>query len=176
VLSVAILFAAAHVAGAQSSAPSSPTPPAGATNAPAVKTPPVPALPPRPSNLPTAQRTPPPPLSLKPAAVASAVPVSSRRPDSAKVVAPVKSASDAPSARIANPPRKLRVAIAPAATKTVLAAEVPPIGATMRCKDGTYLTGAPSTDRCSSNGGVAATYPAQSSAPPAPRPQPQKRP
>ena len=172
-IAVAMLFGAAHAAGAQSGAPSTPAPPSGTQAAPQVKAPPAPALPPRPSNIPASQRTPTPPLSLRPAPVGSAV--SSRRPDSAKIVAPAKPAADAPAARVANPARKTPVAIAPAATKTVLTAEAPPIGATMRCKDGTYLTGTPSADRCSGNGGVSVTYPAQT-APVSPRPQPQKRP
>jgi hypothetical protein len=45
----------------------------------------------------------------------------------------------------------------------------------MRCKDGTYLTGTASADRCASNGGVAVTYPALPASPPAPRPQPQRK-
>jgi hypothetical protein len=47
-----------------------------------------------------------------------------------------------------------------------------PAGATMRCKDGTWLTGARSADRCANNGGVATIVTAQQ----APPPQPQKRP
>ncbi|MEX2181438.1 MAG: hypothetical protein WD771_05310 [Gemmatimonadaceae bacterium] len=35
----------------------------------------------------------------------------------------------------------------------------PPADATMRCKDGTYLTGQPSATRCSANGGVAVILP-----------------
>jgi hypothetical protein len=43
----------------------------------------------------------------------------------------------------------------------------PPAGATMQCRDGTWLTGAPSASRCSANGGVA-TILAQPRATPAP--------
>jgi hypothetical protein len=47
-----------------------------------------------------------------------------------------------------------------------------PANATMRCKDGTYLSGAPSTDRCSGNGGTAVTYPTQPPTPTAPARRP----
>lgn len=46
----------------------------------------------------------------------------------------------------------------------------PPAGATMRCKDGTWLFGAPSAGRCASNGGLAVILPPAPSVPPAPRP------
>ena len=36
---------------------------------------------------------------------------------------------------------------------------VRPDGATMQCKDGTYLFGAPSDERCRQNGGVGVTFP-----------------
>jgi len=45
----------------------------------------------------------------------------------------------------------------------------PPAGATMRCKDGTYLTGTPSDARCAGFGGVAVLLPVPTPPPPAPR-------
>ena len=35
---------------------------------------------------------------------------------------------------------------------------IPPATATMQCKDGTFLYGAPSADRCANNGGLAAIF------------------
>ena len=46
--------------------------------------------------------------------------------------------------------------------------DTPPAGATMRCKDGTYLSGAPLADRCSASGGVAVVFPAVETPPPLP--------
>ena len=48
----------------------------------------------------------------------------------------------------------------------------PPTGATMRCKDGTFLTGAASEQRCAGNGGLSVTFPV---APATPQP-PVRRP
>lgn len=50
----------------------------------------------------------------------------------------------------------------PAAT---LRDDAPPAGATMRCRDGSWLTGTPSASRCDRNGGLAVILP---STPPAP--------
>lgn len=44
----------------------------------------------------------------------------------------------------------------------------------MRCKDGSYLSGAPSADRCANNGGVASVFPAKSALV-APKPQAQRK-
>ncbi len=44
----------------------------------------------------------------------------------------------------------------------------PPAGATMRCKDGTYLGGAPSDAACAGHGGLAAALPAPRQAPAGP--------
>jgi hypothetical protein len=44
----------------------------------------------------------------------------------------------------------------------------PPVGATMRCKDGTYLGGAPSDAACAGHGGLAAAIAAPRTAPPPP--------
>ncbi|MBC7673274.1 MAG: hypothetical protein H7247_12710 [Polaromonas sp.] len=46
----------------------------------------------------------------------------------------------------------------------------PPAGATMRCKDGTFLTGAASEQRCAGNGGLSVTFQAAR-----PTPQPPAR-
>jgi len=61
---------------------------------------------------------------------------------------------------------------APAAARAAAPSDAPaPDGATMRCKDGTYLTGAPSEGRCDAYGGVAAVLPAPRTAPPPPLPR-----
>ena len=63
----------------------------------------------------------------------------------------------------------------PAATPSVRAAtpqpaanarnDAPPAGASMRCRDGTWLSGTPSESRCDRNGGLAVILPAPRSAP-----------
>jgi hypothetical protein len=55
-----------------------------------------------------------------------------------------------------------------AAPRTTLNAGIP-AGATMQCKDGSFLFGSPSESRCSQNGGVAAFFPAALPPPPPPR-------
>jgi hypothetical protein len=42
----------------------------------------------------------------------------------------------------------------------------------MQCKDGTFLYGTPSADRCTSNGGVAVIFPRPAPAPQAPTKRP----
>lgn len=49
--------------------------------------------------------------------------------------------------------------------------DTPPAGATMRCKDGTWLTGEPAAARCAGNGGLATILPVRA-APPPPPPRP----
>jgi len=49
--------------------------------------------------------------------------------------------------------------------------DAPPSGATMRCKDGTWLAGAPAEGRCEGHGGTAVVLPAPRPAPPTPRPR-----
>ena len=171
----AMFAAGAHIALAQST----PTPPA-APQPQTLKAPPSSPPPPRPAAiLPASQRTPTAPLSLKAAPNAALVRAAAPnvRTDSARVASTRTStaaiAAAAPAARVENPPRRAKTAAALSAT--INAAEARPIGATMRCKDGTYLTGTVSGDRCASNGGVAVTYPATTTPAP-PRPQPQKRP
>jgi len=66
------------------------------------------------------------------------------------------------------PPPRPTAAAALVAAPLVDPTAPPPDGATMRCKDGTYLFGAPSAGRCGANGGVAAELPAPRTAPAAP--------
>ncbi len=79
----------------------------------------------------------------------------------------------------------LRAAMTPHGTKTITRKsnstlgvtnaavnQAPPAGATMHCKDGTYLTGAPSKDRCANNGGLAAILPAPVQTPSVPARRP----
>lgn len=63
------------------------------------------------------------------------------------------------------PPALARVVPTPVASSTVTPAQriasadaAPPTGATMRCKDGTFLTGAASEQRCAGNGGLSVTF------------------
>jgi len=56
-----------------------------------------------------------------------------------------------------------------ATPSVALANAAPPAGATMRCKDGTYLSDRPSADACSGRGGLAAALPLAGAAPPQPR-------
>lgn len=62
---------------------------------------------------------------------------------------------------------------AAAAQPAAVATAAPPPGATMRCKDGTYLTGEADANRCASNGGLAAILPAPRVDPAGP-PQPRR--
>jgi hypothetical protein len=178
VAALMMLLGAAHAAAAQSG--TTPTPPVAAP-APALKAPPSAPPPPRLAPLlSAAQRTPTPSINLKAAPGGGVTPVTSVHPDSTRVAAQRASAAAiaaaAPAARVANPPRRQKATPAePPSANRMPTAESRPIGATMRCKDGTYLTSAPSASACSANGGVAVTYPA-TPAPPAPRAQPQKRP
>ena len=74
--------------------------------------------------------------------------------------------------RLAPPPAPVA---ASAASRNIIAAQSAtlnagiPTGATMHCKDGTYLFGAPAESRCASNGGVAAILPVAPPPPPPPR-------
>lgn len=49
--------------------------------------------------------------------------------------------------------------------------DTPPAGATMRCKDGTWLAGEAAAARCAANGGLATILPVRA-APPPPPPRP----
>jgi hypothetical protein len=68
----------------------------------------------------------------------------------------------------------VRRAVTSQSVRPATAEQAPPAGATMRCKDGTYLTGVASADRCSGNGGLAVIFPVRPVAPTAPAAQ--KRP
>jgi len=175
ILVVALFVGAAQTAMAQSVTPTTPSAPAG-TPVVKLQAPPVAPPPPRPAPLiPASQRTPTPPISLK-AAPTGGAPLASVRPDTTRLAARAVPALAAPAARVASPLRTTPVAAPSTVSRNVIpATEAPPIGASMRCKDGTYLTGAASTGRCASNGGVAAMYPALPASPPAPRPQPQRK-
>ena len=70
----------------------------------------------------------------------------------------------APPSAAAPPPAAVR-APTPARDDT------PPAGATMRCKDGTWLSGEPAPARCAGNGGLATILPVRA-APPPPPPRP----
>lgn len=58
----------------------------------------------------------------------------------------------------------------PTAATPALVSDTPPAGATMRCRDGSWLSGAPAPGRCDGNGGTAAILPVAPPIPPAPRP------
>jgi hypothetical protein len=75
------------------------------------------------------------------------------------------------------PPRnnaKFAASAAAISKSVVPVNSAPPAGTTMRCKDGSYLSGAPSADRCANNGGVATVFPAKGGLT-APRPQAQRK-
>jgi len=68
----------------------------------------------------------------------------------------------------ATPPNRTAAVRAPAVPAASASA---PAGATMRCKDGTYLTGAPAESRCTGHGGVGAMFETRG---PAPGPKPRR--
>ena len=72
-------------------------------------------------------------------------------PGARKVPAPL---TTAPSVRSAAPP-----------SATLSRNDAPPAGATMRCRDGTWLSGTPSDSRCAQNGGLAVILPAPRAVP-----------
>jgi hypothetical protein len=78
----------------------------------------------------------------------------------ARVIMPGRGTPPAPVARAVTAQATVRAAPVPAAA--------PPAGATMLCRDGTYLSGAPSAGRCDANGGLVAILPAPRAAPPPP--------
>jgi hypothetical protein len=61
---------------------------------------------------------------------------------------------------------------AAAKASTTMQKSGPPAGASMQCKDGTYLSGTASADRCANNGGLAAVFPVRAQAPPVPARRP----
>ncbi len=69
----------------------------------------------------------------------------------------------------ASPPVSAAAATAAASSNDpapTLRNEAPPAGATMRCKDGLWLSGVASATRCERNGGLAVILPAAPSLPP----------
>lgn len=81
--------------------------------------------------------------------------------------------------RVAMPPRVKAPTLAPApalapsfSLRPAIADQAPPVGATMRCKDGTYLSGTASANRCANNGGLAAILPPLPPVPPTPAKRP----
>jgi hypothetical protein len=81
--------------------------------------------------------------------------------------------------RIQTPPPAPGTPAAAAATaarslsvRTVNAAAAPPLGATARCKDATYVTTTPSPTVCDAHGGVAMIFPAAKPAPTVPARRP----
>lgn len=73
--------------------------------------------------------------------------------------------------RVAMPPRRkapAREAALSLSVRPAIVEQGPPTGATMRCRDGIYLSGTASADRCANNGGLAAILPAKPPAPNAP--------
>ena len=118
-----------------------------------------------------------PPSAAPPAAVA---PAAAQCRDGAFVVAPAEAGTCGvhggilvilPQSRTPRPPVAARMPLsAPAAARATAPSEAPaPVGATMRCKDGTYLTGAPAAGRCDAYGGLAAVLPVPRTPPPLPR-------
>jgi hypothetical protein len=95
--------------------------------------------------------------------VAPATPAVCESRGGVKVVLPGARAAAPATGRTAPAAPALRAtAPQPAAT---LRDAAPPAGATMRCRDGSWLTGTPNASRCDRNGGLAVILP---STPPAP--------
>lgn len=138
----------------------------------------------RPSSVPAARRTPTPPTILPPAPGGTPVDTTLRAPrqslapvnrgagiaagaqtPSAQRVAAgralVRDGTDpgaAPAPAIQPAPPPMPAAQQSVAVRVVDSREARPNGATMRCKDGVYLFGTPSSQRCDANGGVTAMY------------------
>jgi hypothetical protein len=112
-----------------------------------------------PASVPASQRTPT-PAAVAPMPRASRLPVDSVRP--ATIAAPaVRPMLRKP------PPTPGEITSARASVAVRTGPVGPPAGATMQCKDGTFLAGRPLADRCSGNGGVAVTFPSAPPPPPA---------
>lgn len=76
-----------------------------------------------------------------------------------------------PAYRAVPAPESVRPAAkGPTQATPALVGATPPAGATMRCRDGSWLSGAPAPGRCDANGGTAAILPVAPPPPPAPRP------
>jgi hypothetical protein len=157
------IAAAPCVAAAQTQAPTKAAPPSAAAGAPSA---------PRPT-------TPPAPLAANPAPIPSDSAVALCMDNTfVKDPGTVTDCAKHGGLRVAMPPHSKTVKrkTTPAFSVNAVAVSQTPAGSTMRCKDGTYLSGTASADRCAKNGGVAAIFSAQAPAPAPPKPQPQKRP
>ena len=67
---------------------------------------------------------------------------------------------------------EIRAAQPSAAPSPASGPATPPVGATMRCRDGTWLSGAPAADRCTQRGGVLIYVPQRPTPPPPARARP----
>jgi len=191
-------FAAAQQAPAPAAPP--PPPQAAVAPAPVLPREATPTPPPRPAAaIPAANRTPvfaepvrpptpgsPPPDSVRPAVApmdvtppANAV---ARCRDGTFILPPNDASACAthrgvlvvlPQAAGARPPvAPASRALTPVAASRAAGRDAaPPAGATMRCKDGTYLTGAAAAGRCDANGGLVAVLPPAREASPPPLPR-----
>ncbi len=87
-------------------------------------------------------------------------------PDPSAPVAAARTVVE-PAAAVAAAPSAV---LAPSAPLVIVNISTPPAGATARCKDGSYVTGAPSESRCSDKGGLGVLLPAPREAQAVPRP------
>lgn len=161
---VAILLAAAGVIGASASGaqapPSPPPPPAGAVvAAPALIQPPAPVVPVRrgPARVVS--------LGASTPVAPMAAPRGSPPPDSI-LRRPERISLANPSALTRPTPVRRNREFG--RVRSDVARQPAPAGATGRCKDGTFLTVAPSEAACAAKGGLAVRVPVARSAPPAP--------
>ena len=109
--------------------------------------------------VPSRELTPTPPVVLPPSP-------GSPPPDAALRRAPEAVVTPPPIERPAPPPRSLRAEVQP--LQAVMVSQTEPVDATGRCKDGTFLTGPVTEDRCVDKGGLAILIPARRVAPPRP--------
>ena len=119
-----------------------------------------------------------PPDSVRPKSAASVVepPANAvaRCADGTFVIAPNDAATCAAhgGVRVVFPGRVTpRPAVAVSTPRAAASPSAAPVGATLRCKDGTYLSGTPTVSRCAAFGGVAAVLLAPATAPLPPRPR-----
>ncbi len=191
-----VLAGSAAPAGAQQPPQAPPPPQPAVSQKPAPILPPSAPLPPAPAAGAAAARTVVSPTAVVPAArrapAAVGIPVDSIRPKAEPVSVPPANAvalcrdgtylvppatvagctshgglQVAMTQRAAPPAPGSRVAAVPVAARAPMN-EPPPAGATMRCKDGTYLSGAPNASACATHNGLAVVLPAPRPAPPAP--------
>ena len=121
-----------------------------------------PASPPPPAPIPAPKLLPPPPNAVAQCndftfVVAPAEPTACATRGGVNVILPGARSAPAvvtPSVRAAAPQ--------PASSRS----DAPPAGATMRCRDGNWLSGTPSASRCDGNGGLAVILPAAPPVPP----------